>query len=383
MTPIKGGAVALVRDQLADELVRLKKLHELGMRLVQTDSLNLLLNDILGAALEITSADMGNIQLLGADGVLRIAAHSAGKPSLQAMLDAGALAVQSTPIFSRAGPLIGMLSTYYREPRRIAERDLQMIDVLARQAADLIENFRAGEALRDALEREHRIVQALQAAFLPPFLPQIDGVAFDAFYRPAPNEFEVGGDWFDVSVLRDGRIAISIGDVLGHGFEAAAAMLRLRETLRAVTGFVDDDPATILRLAERTLHTFHPETIASAVFAIYDPFTQRVRVANAGHPPPALIGNGRATFLPTGGALLNISAERVLPVYECTLAASDALVFYTDGLTESGRDTTAGESRLLRCLTGVRPNAEELVMRLASGDYRDDVAVLIFSVLPN
>ena len=134
---------------------------------------------------------MGNIQLLDHEGALRISAHTGfsapfleffsevsdgqsacgvalidrqrtiiedveqsqvfkGKPSLKVMLDAGVRAVQSTPIFSRAGSPIGMLSTHYRQRQRIPERDLQLIDVLARQAADLIENVRATRALQVA-----------------------------------------------------------------------------------------------------------------------------------------------------------------------------------------------------------------------------------------
>jgi signal transduction histidine kinase len=176
--------------QLAEELAGTRRLHELGARLMTISDWHLLLYEILAAAQQITGADMGNIQVIDEDGALRIEAqhgfsrefleflndvHSgevaasglalarrervvvedverssvfAGTPALKVLLDAGVRAVQSTPMVSHRGALVGMLSTHYRQARQPNERDLRLIDLLARLAADLIERIRVEDQLR-------------------------------------------------------------------------------------------------------------------------------------------------------------------------------------------------------------------------------------------
>jgi PAS domain S-box-containing protein len=187
--------------RLAGELAGMKRLQEVSTRLVQAkDSLSLL-EEIVGAAIAITSADMGNIQLLDrATGELTIVASQgfedpfldyfntvharqaacgtamerqervviedvttdpifAGSPALQVVLAAGVRAVQCTPLVGRSGRTVGMLSTHYRTTRRPIERDLEMLDLLARQAADWIERNHAEGALRDSEERFRRLFE--------------------------------------------------------------------------------------------------------------------------------------------------------------------------------------------------------------------------------
>jgi len=177
-----------------EALARLRSLHELGLRLMGQTDLRSLLSEILRVAQSITGADMGNIQLLDSQGLLRIeaqqgfsrefldffngvqehqaacgtamaraeriivedVAHSpifAGTPSLAIMLAAGVHAVQSTPLISSTGALLGMLSTHYRRPYRPNAIDLRSLDLLTRQAAELIEKLRAEQALRESEER--------------------------------------------------------------------------------------------------------------------------------------------------------------------------------------------------------------------------------------
>jgi two-component system cell cycle sensor histidine kinase/response regulator CckA len=176
-------AITALNEQLQADLAAMTRMQELSTRLIQAGAFAELLEEILDAGIEITGADMGNIQLLDSDGALRIEAHRgfdgrflkffqdvhdgqaacgsalltgervvvedvatspvfAGTPALAAMLDAGARAVQSTPLVSRSGKLMGMFSTHYRIPRCPTERDLRLLDLLARQAADLIERKR-------------------------------------------------------------------------------------------------------------------------------------------------------------------------------------------------------------------------------------------------
>src|SRR5581483_4951099 len=246
---------------------------------------------------------------------------------------------------------------------------------------DITDQRRANDDLAQSLERERRITRTLQAAFLPPYLPEVEGATIQACYRPAEREAQVGGDWYDVFALRDGRIVLSIGDVFGHGLEAAGAMVRLRETLRAVTGFIDNDPGLILQLADRAFQASHPGGIASAVFAIYDPATRRLLTANAGHPPPIVVRGGGTTTLPYGDAPVGVVADSTFRVHETVLEKGDTLVMYTDGLVEAERDPIDGERRLIAALTSEAPNADDIVTGLTANERRDDVAVLVFSLV--
>lgn len=181
-----------LKDHLATLVDAMMSLHEISTRFIQEDNVQSLLEQALSAAIEISEADMGNIQILeGASNSLEIVAqqgfeqpfldffnrvesghgccgnamqqgkrilvedvrHSpifSGTPALDILLEAGVQAVQSTPLFARSGRLVGMLSTHYRAPRRLDERKLRMLDLLARQLADLIERFRAAEVLRES-----------------------------------------------------------------------------------------------------------------------------------------------------------------------------------------------------------------------------------------
>lgn len=233
---------------------------------------------------------------------------------------------------------------------------------------------------KEALERERRITQTLQSAFLPPYLPKVEGIEFQAVYRPAEREAQVGGDWYDAFVLRDGRIALSIGDVFGHGLDAAGAMIRVRETLRALTGVVYDDPGAILQTADRVLQARHVGSIASGVFSVYDPSSGRMLTANAGHPQPVLVRDGKASLIRSDGVPLGVLPNSKFEVHECHLQPGDSFVLYTDGLVESERDLISGEQFLLQHLESGPIDADDLVGNLTANGQRDDVAVLVLSV---
>lgn len=186
-------AIENLNAQLGSELGAMTRLQELSSRLMQSGDFTALMGDIIDVAMKVTAADMGNIQLLQG-GALKIIAHRgfdavflnffetvedthsacgsamesgerviiedvanspvfAGSPALAAMLQAQAHAVQSTPLVTRGGELIGMLSTHYKTVRRPSERDLRFLDVLARQTADIIERQRAEQAIRTSEER--------------------------------------------------------------------------------------------------------------------------------------------------------------------------------------------------------------------------------------
>lgn len=158
--------------------------------------------------------------------------------------------------------------------------------------------------------------------------------------------------------------------------------MRLRETLRAVTGFNDTDPGLILQMADRTFTGTHPETIATVALAIYDPLTRRLVRSSAGHPAPALFRDGVTTFLNAGlGLPLGVQSDSTFASETHILEPGDMLVFYTDGLIEADRDIVAGERRLVGMLARYADDAEQVVSGTLSGEQRDDVALLTLSLL--
>ena len=249
-------------------------------------------------------------------------------------------------------------------------------------STDIDPQRRAHDQLAELYRRERQIAQTLQTVFIPPFLPQVPGVHFEGVYRPALRETELGGDWYDAFALVDGRIALSIGDVTGHGIDAAIAMVRLRETLRAVTSLVDNDPGVILQTADRAFVGTHPDVIATAVFALYDPLTRRMAYASAGHPPPVLVRGGVASFVRCDAGLpLGVQADSTFVSEEIGLELGDVLVLYTDGLIEADRDLFAGERRFSDVLARHPHDADRVVTETLDGAQNDDVALLTLSVL--
>jgi anti-sigma regulatory factor (Ser/Thr protein kinase) len=252
------------------------------------------------------------------------------------------------------------------------------------------------------LAHHHRISERLQRAMLPSHLVSADGIAFDAAYRPASLDAEVGGDWYDAFEIGNGTIGISIGDVTGHGLEAAVMMSEIRGAIRAAAA-TQTSPAALLNAVE-ALVSAQGTGISSAIAGLYDPGTHVLRYACAGHPPPVLVtSSGVAYVLAGGGTLLGLGTTAASPERVITLAPGAVFCLYTDGLTEHTHDPVAGEERLLGTLesmaacSALEPN--ELHARiLGEGPSIDDCATLVlrrseesaapterytFSVLPN
>src|SRR5690606_38773844 len=210
-------------------------------------------------------------------------------------------------------------------------------------------------------------------------------------YLPAART-GVGGDWFDVIPLSGMRVALVIGDVVGHGIQASATMGRLRTAVRTLAD-IDLAPDELLTHLDDLVHHLsqesggdagHSEVGATCLYAVYDPVSRRCTLARAGHPAPVLIppgGTAQHLDLPSGpplgvGGLPFESAELELP--------EDAvLAFYTDGLVESrGRDTEAGYALLREALSGASGPLDETCDRvlqamLSPGGASDDVALLL------
>jgi serine phosphatase RsbU (regulator of sigma subunit) len=217
-------------------------------------------------------------------------------------------------------------------------------DVTARE-----DSRTAIERLSDQLRRremtalaEHRLAGQLQNLIqpLPPEPFPLNGLHVLVNYQPAESATRVGGDWYHAQTLPDGRVMLAIGDVAGHGLEAASGMAHLRFGLVAWLSSGTADPGTLVSHLNRLCGQL--EVTATALVAAYDPATGALDWARAGHPPPLLARGGAVTELDTPpGLLLGADDRARYPVVTQQLAADDLLLLYTDGLVERHNDPTS------------------------------------------
>lgn len=191
-----------------------------------------------------------------------------------------------------------------------------------------------------------QLIERLRSALAPATLPNIAWLRADAWYAPAEQESLVGGDWYDAVELADGRVFVCIGDVTGHGLEAAITMSRVHHAMLAWME-IENDPAIAMRRVNTIM--FVQQTIATAIAGFIDPQTRRFTYACAGHPP-AVIGlpDARASFAAYGGVPLGATENAEYVNQSLHLPAGAMLVLYTDGLLEYGRDITGAQRSLLK-----------------------------------
>jgi GAF domain-containing protein len=259
---------------------------------------------------------------------------------------------------------------------------------LARLAALAIDNARL-------YEERSSVARALQSYLLPPVLPVAPGVQFGARYTPAGEGNEVGGDFYDVFANGELSWGIAIGDVCGKGAPAAAVTGMARDVLRLLTRDGMTADSALSRLNRTLLELGDTGRFCTGILGAVRPHDGGLLVcfSNAGHPPPVLVkASGGATFVGTTGTLLGVVDEVELVNEEVLLAPGDALVFYTDGVTERrGSTGMYGEDQLLRVLAGsagagaseLAGALEESVRRHGAGSLaaRDDLAVLVVRAL--
>ncbi|MGC4805403.1 SpoIIE family protein phosphatase [Micromonospora sp. DT233] len=231
-------------------------------------------------------------------------------------------------------------------------------------------------------EAEHRIATTLQHSLLPRTLPRLPGAVVASRYLPGSADVEVGGDWYDVVGLGDDELVLVIGDVVGKGVRAAAAMGQLRNALRAyvLEGY---DPGESLTRLNQLVGSGGQPSFATLVCLRFSPHTGRLRYASAGHPSPLVIRGDEVTFLhdralgPPVGAI----PSATYPTVEDELAPGNRLLLYTDGLIEDrqlGIDAALGQLRedATRHAGHVADLVDAVVERVAAQPLRDDVAVL-------
>ncbi|MFF5311035.1 SpoIIE family protein phosphatase [Streptomyces massasporeus] len=301
----------------------------------------------------------------------------------QAIIDFGIHSLITAPIQAR-GVVLGMASFWRgRQHEPFNEEDLSLAEELVARAAISIDNARR-------YTREHALAVTLQQSLLPQAVPEQN--ALDIAYRYLPAQAGVGGDWFDVIPMPGSRVALAVGDVVGHGLHAAATMGRLRTAVHNFSA-LDLPPDELLSHLDdlvgkidqnETAETAAGVVGATCLYGIYDPVTRRYVVARAGHLVPALVHpDGSVTFpdVPAGPPLG--LGGMPFQTAELCLAEGTQLVLYTDGLIEDRkRDLDVGMELLRDALTGHpgRPPEEtcqDVLDNLLPGRPKDDVALLV------
>ena len=282
--------------------------------------------------------------------------------------------VISVPLVAEGRPLGVMTLSADRRRRPFTAADVELAEQLGLQVSLMM-------AKAQRFELEARTSHVLQATLLPPQPPRVPGITVAVRYLAATHGVEIGGDFYDVATLPDEHVAIAVGDVVGHDITAAATMGQLRSVYRALLVEAPAPAAVIDRLqASWPLLGLH--RMATALFATLDLPTGLLHVASAGHPPPLLITDGRAEFLPVVPSRMLGAPPSPAVEWTGVLPLGATLVLFTDGLVESrDSDFDAGLERL-RTAAGRRPTADpdELCDRLLgdlAGTHRaDDIALL-------
>nr|WP_042193746.1 GAF domain-containing SpoIIE family protein phosphatase [Kibdelosporangium sp. MJ126-NF4]CEL20889.1 Serine phosphatase RsbU, regulator of sigma subunit [Kibdelosporangium sp. MJ126-NF4]CTQ98306.1 Serine phosphatase RsbU, regulator of sigma subunit [Kibdelosporangium sp. MJ126-NF4] len=279
-----------------------------------------------------------------------------------------------------AGQLVGVVHVGTFTARPFTEQDVKVLEL----AADRM----ALAAQAQVAQTERATASALQRSLLPARLPRPPGLEFAARYVPGAG-LRIGGDWYDVFELPGGRWGIVMGDVVGHGLPAAVVMGRLRSALRAYALLDVDDPAEVLqRLNRKTMH-FEPGAMATVLYAVIDPTSDRIRVSVAGHPPPVLAVAGepsRLLELPPDPPI-GVRHDRRRRTNVVELPQDAVVAFYTDGLVERrGWPLNTGLAMLCEAV-GVAPAevvaAKAMSVLTQAMPPEDDVALLVMRRLPD
>lgn len=288
--------------------------------------------------------------------------------------DAPALVWMTVPLLNESGA-IGFVHLSF-EPPGPSEELQGAIATMAAQASQAMDRARL-------FGQEQEVSSVLQRSLLPQEMTQTPGFAVAARYQPGAEHLEVGGDWYEVIALGPHRLAIAIGDVVGRGLDAAAAMGQLRSALRALA-LQKLGPAAVLdgleAFAERTPNA----SMSTVIYGELDAETGEFRFCAAGHPPPLLEVGGKVQILEDGRSpLLAAGATGVRAQASVHFPVGATLALYTDGLVERrGELIDRGIQRLSRALAATAPldlesRLDDIVLRMLDGTEQDDDVALL------
>ncbi len=264
-----------------------------------------------------------------------------------------------------------------------AENDVIMASQLAAQTSQAV-------SIACRYRDEAATAGALQHSMLPSRPPRLAGVDIAHRYLPGNKAAQVGGDWFDAIPLSGSRVALVVGDVMGHGIRSAAIMGHLRTSVQTLAA-LDLPPEQVLRQLDDLARRLDDDHLATCIYAVYDPVARSCVIANAGHIPPVLVrAGGKAELLSClpAGAPIGVGGVAFEPI-EVKAADGDLFVLCTDGLVEArGHDLGSGLAAFCDNLTAVCGDLAgpdltpdelcEILMRTQhTRDREDDVALLI------
>ncbi|MEV4612470.1 SpoIIE family protein phosphatase [Kitasatospora sp. NPDC049258] len=302
----------------------------------------------------------------------------------QRIVEYGVHSLIATPLTAR-GIVLGVANFWRsQKPEPFDEEDRTLAEELVARAAVSIDNARR-------YTREHAMAVTLQRSLLPHALPQQS--ALEVAHRYLPAQSGVSGDWFDVIPLPGCRVALVVGDVVGHGLHAAATMGRLRTAVHNFSA-LDLPPDELLGHLDELVNRIDQEetdsrtgigvTGATCLYAVYDPTSRLCTIARAGHPAPALVRpDGSVDFpeLPIGPPL-GAAGGMPFETAQVRLAEGTQIVLYTDGLVEERtRDFDVGMELLRAALASRQREPEEhcrvVLEAMLPARPQDDVALLI------
>lgn len=294
----------------------------------------------------------------------------------------GFSATASLPLLHSDGTTLGGLTVGWSQSTDFSPTERSMLRTVSLMCAQAIERAQLGD-LRRAL------VESLQRELLHS-VPEVSGLTVAVRYMPATVAIGIGGDWYDIVDLDDGRAVIVVGDVAGHGIEAAARMAQVRGAINALSRMHADDLGIVFVEAERMLRHLDDGYIATVLIALVDPHDGTVSYVAAGHPAPVIINADRtATILQDGRRpVLGSGRGRTQPGV-APLPEGAVLIAFTDGLVERRDQTTdIGTDRLVAAaVSAPHPrhgalNPELLASRLiseliADRNVTDDLALVV------
>jgi serine phosphatase RsbU (regulator of sigma subunit) len=297
------------------------------------------------------------------------------RDALADQLAAGGWAMAVLPL--EADDVRGLLAVSYARVHTFVEEErtlLETIGVLAARA------FARGRRF----DSEHRASLAFQRTALPASLPAIDGLTVAARYRAGAVRAAVGGDWYDVFDLGEQRVALLVGDVVGHGMEAAVAMGRLRTGFRMIAA-VRREPGAMVQAVSHQVEAIPNAMCSTVLCAVVHVPTGTMDWCRAGHLPPLLLrGTGAELLDEEGVPPLGVAPELRPPVHRLALVPGDIVILYTDGVIERRHENIdEGFERLGVVgadLADLEPDelADALLEALVPlEEQTDDVAVLV------
>lgn len=237
--------------------------------------------------------------------------------------------------FAQSGRRLGVLTFGFVRRADLGPRQRRLAGRLAMMAGRAVERAQLLDRTRELLERQRTITAGLQRSLLPAALPIVPGADLAAIYQPAEQDIHVGGDWYDAFVLADGRLMLTIGDVVGKGVDAAGASGQLRSAMRALADAGADAAQLVQRLDWFAL-TFPAAWAATTMCLIVDLGTGAVQVCRAGHIPPLIVSSDGTTRYHEvhGSPPLGVGNGGTRPSSTFQLDRGELLVLCTDGLVE-------------------------------------------------